>query len=350
MAATATAEKSAKAGTTEAEIPGARKTAILLVSLPKEIAGQILRCLDSEMIESVTREIAHLTNVSAAERQMVVEEFHSLALARSYTEAGGLGYAKALLARSLPEGDAARIIEQIERHFYAKPFNFIQKAETDSLLTFIIDEHPQTIALILAHLMPEKASEILAALPDDKKVEVVTRICRMEQTSPETIKEVERSLEQRLSGLMADGLQRVGGVESAAAILNLTDRSTEKGILEVLEQGDPELVEQIRRLMFVFEDILLVNDRGVQAFLKEIETADLVLALRTASEELKAKIFANMSERASTNIKEEMEYMGPVRLSDVELAQQRIVDVVRRLEEAGEIIISGRGGDSELIV
>ncbi|MFQ5429118.1 MAG: flagellar motor switch protein FliG [Phycisphaerae bacterium] len=348
MAPAATAEKQQTRG--ENDMSGARKTAILLVSLDQQTAGEILKGLDESMVEAVTREIAHLKGVSPEERQAVVEEFHSLALARAYSETGGLSYARSLLSQSLPSGEASRIIEQIERQFYAKPFNFLHKAETESLLTFIIDEHPQTIALILAHLPPEKASEILVGLPDDKKVEVVSRISRMEQTSPEVIKEVEHSLEQRLSGLMADGLQRVGGVEAVAAVLNLTDRATEKGILETLDQEDPELVEQIRRLMFVFEDILLVNDRGIQAFLKEIETADLTLALRTATDELKEKIFSNMSERAATNIREEMEYMGPVRLNDVELAQQRIVDVVRRLEESGEIIIAGRGGDSELIV
>jgi len=331
-------------------ISGTRKVAILLVSLDRKAAGEIMKQLDPDSMEAVSREIAHLGRVSAEERGRVVSEFHSLALAHAYSEVGGLQYARALLSESLPEPDAQRIMEQIERQFYAKPFNFLQKAETESLMTFIIDEHPQTIALILAHLTPEKASELLSGLPDEKKVGVVSRISRMEQTSPDVIKEVESSLEQRLSGMMSDGLQRVGGVESVASILNLTDRATEKGILESLDQEDPELVEEIRRLMFVFEDILLVNDRGVQAFLKEVETADLVLALRTASDELKEKIFSNMSDRAGQNIREEMEYMGPVRLNDVEMAQQKIVDIVRRLEESGEIIIAGRGGDSELIV
>jgi len=340
----------AKDNTQTEQLSGLRKTAILLVSLERKAAGEILKQLDEGTVESVSREIAHLGSVTADVRERVVAEFHALALAHSYTEAGGLMYAKSLLSESLPEGEASRIIEQIERQFYAKPFNFLQKAETESLMTFIIDEHPQTIALILAHLTPEKASELLSGLNDEKKVEVISRISRMEQTSPDVIKEVEFSLEQRLSGMMTDGLQRVGGVESVASILNLTDRSTEKSILESLDQDDPELVEEIRRLMFVFEDILLVNDRGVQSFLKEVETADLVLALRTASEELKDKIFSNMSERAAQNIKEEMEYMGPVRLNDVEMAQQKIVDIVRRLEESGEIIIAGRGGDSELIV
>ena len=339
-----------KQGAGEKETTGIRKTAILLVSLDKSTAGEILKKLTEEQVHSVSREIANLSSVEIEERQSVVEEFHRLALARSYTEAGGLSYARALLSETLSEGEANRIMNQIESQIYAKPFNFLQKAETESLLAFIMDEHPQTIALILAHLPPDKASDILGGLPDEKKVEVVSRISKMEQTSPEVIKEVERSLEKRLSGMIADGLQRVGGVESVAEILNLTDRSTEKGILESLDQEDPELVEEIRRLMFVFEDILLVNDRGVQAFLKEIETPDLVLALRTATEELKEKIFGNMSDRAAQNIREEIEYMGPVRLSDVEVAQQRIVDVVRRLEESGEIVITGRGGDSELIV
>lgn len=334
----------------EGPISGARKTAILLVSLDKRMAASILKLMDSDMVEAVTREIANLSAVTAEEREAVIEEFHGLALARSYSEGGGINYAKSLLTESMSEEAANKIINQVERHMCAKPFNFLQKAETDSLLTFISDEHPQTIALILAHLTPEKASQILCRLPDEKKIEVVSRISKMEQTSPEVIKEVERGLEQRLTGLVSDGLQRVGGVEAAAKILNLTDRSTEKGIMENLDKEDPELVEQIRRLMFVFEDILLVNDRGIQSFLKEVESADLVLALRTATDELKEKIFSNMSERAAQNIREEMEYMGPVRLTDVELAQQRIVDVVRRLEESGEIVIAGRGGDSELIV
>jgi flagellar motor switch protein FliG len=332
------------------ELSGVRKAAILLVSLPNESAALILKQLDAGRIEAVTREIAHLQGVGAEQRREVVEEFHRLLLARAYTEAGGLSYAKTLLSQSLPRNEAERILSVIERQYHAQPFTFLHKAESENLLTFIQEEHPQTIALILAHLPAEKASEILVGLPEEKRAEVVKRISQMEQTSPEAIKEVEKGLEHRLSGVMGDRLQRVGGVETVAEILNLVDRTTEKGILEVLGDEDPELVEQIRRLMFVFEDILLVNDKGIQAVLKEVETSDLVLALRTATEELKQKIFGNMSERAVAMIREEMEYMGPVRLSDVEMAQQKIVDVVRRLEDSGEIIIAGRGGEKDLIV
>jgi flagellar motor switch protein FliG len=337
-------------GVEEEELSGPRKVAILLVSLDKEYASKVLQQLDEAKVEIVSREIAHLDNVTEAQKREVVEEFHSLALARAHVDAGGLSYARVLLSQSLPKEDSDRIMSQIERQYYARPFTFLQKAEAENLLTFIQDEHPQTIALILAHLSSDQASEILVGLSEEKRVEVVSRISRMEQTSPEVIKEVERGLEKRLSGVMADGLQRVGGVESVAEILNLTDRTTEKGILEALSEDDPDLVEQIRRLMFVFEDILLVNDKGIQGVLKEVETSDLVLALRTATDDLKEKIFSNMSDRAVTMIREEMEYMGPVRLSDVEMAQQKIVDVVRRLEDAGEIIIAGRGGEKELIV
>jgi len=346
----ATTANPAKPGVKEEPIPDLRKAAILLVSLDKTSAGAILKRLDETKLETVTREIAHLETVAEEERRSVIEEFHALALARSYSEAGGLGYARTLLMQSLPKDDADRLIKQIEHQFYAKPFTFLQKADPENLLTFIQDEHPQTIALILAYLPPNKASEILTGLPDEKRVEVVNRISRMEQTSPEVIKEVEKGLEHRLSGLMSDGLQRVGGIEAVAEILNLVDRTTEKSILGAMGEEDPALVEQIRRLMFVFEDILLVNDRGIQTVLKEVETSDLVLALRTATDDLKQKVFGNMSDRAVQLIKEEIEYMGPVRLSDVEAAQQKIVDVVRRLEESGEIVISGRGGEKDLIV
>ena len=345
------AAKTGKGATVAAEEQsGLRKAAILLVSLSKDTASAILKELDGDTIEAISREIANLRNVNEDLRQSVIEEYHSLALARTYTEAGGLSYAKSLLNQTLSKEEAERVMHQIEHQFYAKPFTFLHKAETENLLTFIQDEHPQTIALILAHLTPDKASEILAGLKEEKQVEVVARISRMEQTSPEVIKEVERGLEHRLSGIMSDRLQRVGGVEAVAEILNLTDRSTEKGILEKMGEEDAELVEQIRRLMFVFEDILLVNDKGIQAVLKEVETSELVLALRTATDELKNKILSNMSERAAQMIREEMEYMGPVRLSDVETAQQKIVDVVRRLEDSGEIIIAGRGGEKELII
>jgi flagellar motor switch protein FliG len=333
-----------------AEATGVRKAAILLLSMNQDQAAEILKRLSPDSVEEVSREIASLGEIPVNTRKEIFGEFYSLALAQSYVGEGGLEYAKALLKKSLSESDASRVIKQVTQQVQTTPFSFLQKAESENLLTFIQDEHPQTIALILAHLPPQKASEILVGLPGQKQIEVVKRIANMEQTNPEVIKEVERGLEHRLSDIVSQTFEKAGGVDTVAEILNLADRSTEKGIMEGLEAEDPDLVEQIRRLMFVFEDILLVNDKGIQSVLKEVDNDELSLALKTASEELKQKIFKNMSERAAQLIQEDMQYMGPVRVSDVESAQQKIVDVVRRLEDAGEIIIAGRGGEKEMVV
>jgi flagellar motor switch protein FliG len=331
-------------------LKGVSKAAILLLNMDKDVAVAVLRHLDEDIVEDITREIAQLDLVGQDERGKVIEEFYNIALARSYAKQGGLGYAKLLLQKALPPDQASHVMKLIEHQVNRRPFSFLAKTDAENLLTFIQDEHPQTIALILSHLTPSKASQVLSDLPVAKQIEVVSRIANMENTNPEVIREVEQGLAARLSGIVSQTFQKVGGVESVAEMLNLADRSTEKGILEALEGQDPDLVEQIRRLMFVFEDILLVNDKGIQAVLKEIENEELALALKTASEELREKIFKNMSERASQLIKEDMEFMGPVRVSDVESAQQKIVDVVRRLEDAGEVIISGRGGEKEMIV
>ena len=282
-------------------------------------------------------------------RRAVIEEFYQLLKAQQYVEQGGLDYARQLLEQSLSAGDADEILKAVEQSIRSRPFAFLKKAESSNLLTFIQDEHPQTIALVLTHLDPKQAAEILAGLPADKQLEVVTRVASMEHTNPDIVKEVEKGLESRLAAIVIQKYEKTGGVDAVADILNLADRSTEKTILEALEEENPELVENIRRLMFVFEDLILVNDKGIQQVLKEVDNETLALALKTASDDLKDKIFRNMSERASTLIKEDMEYMGPVRLSDVEKAQQKIVDIVRRLEETGEVIIQGRGG-GEIVV
>ncbi len=336
--------------TEQGPLKGVTKAAILLLNMEKDVAAAVLRQLDEAIVEDITREIAQLDLVGTDERGRVIEEFYNIALARSYAKQGGLPYAKWLLQKSLPPETASHVMKLIEHQVHRRPFSFLAKTDPENLLTFIQDEHPQTIALILSHLPSAKASEVLADLPLNKQLEVVSRIANMENTNPEVIREVEQGLEMRLSGIVSQTFQKVGGVESVAEMLNLADRGTEKSILEAMEAQDPELVEQIRRLMFVFEDILLVNDKGIQAVLKDIENEELALALKTASEELREKIFKNMSERAAQLIKEDMEFMGPVRVSDVEGAQQKIVDVVRRLEDAGEVIISGRGGEKEMIV
>ncbi len=327
------------------EMNGLRKAAILLLAIDRESAAELLKRLDRGQVEDVTREIAALSDIETRTRDKVVEEFYNLALARAYVEEGGLGYAKSLLEKSLPKDEAERVIEQIEHQVSKQPFSFLQKAETENLLTFIQDEHPQTIALILGHLPPHKASEILVGLPAAKQIEVVIRIANMEQTNPEVIKEVEKGLESRLSGIVSQKFQKVGGVDSVAEMLNLADRATEKAIMEALESEDPDLVEQIRRLMFVFEDITKFADKDIQAILKNVESAQWALALKGASDELKHKILNNMSKRASTLLIEEMEYLGPVRASNVEQVQQQIVDIIRRLEDMGELTV--HAGDEE---
>ena len=330
-------------------LEGLTKAAILLLALDAMVAGEILKNLPTESVEQVTRELASLGRVPSELRDAVIEEFYNLSIATQHMNEGGVDYAKILLKQSLDPKMAEKVLGQIQTQVRKAPFSFLQKAESENLLTFIQDEHPQTIALIVCHLAHHKASEILAGLPMQKQVEVIKRIANMEQTNPEVIREVERGLESRLSNMLTQSMEKAGGVQAVAEILNLVDRTTEKQIMEGLESEDPELVEQIRRLMFVFEDILMVDDKGIQSVLKEVDNDELALALKTASEKLKAKIFNNMSQRASQLIREDMEYMGPVRVSDVEAAQQRIVDIVRRLEDAGEIVIAGRG-DEGLIV
>lgn len=335
--------------TNPSELEGQAKAAVLLLALGPERAASILKNLPAESVEEITRELASLGRVPPELQSAVVEEFYNLSVASQYVNEGNLDYAREILRSSLDAKQADRVLAQIQTQVQKTPFAFLQRAESENLLTFIQDEHPQTIALIVCHLAHHKAAEILVGLPMQKQIEVIKRIANMEQTNPEVIKEVERGLESRLANMLTQSMEKAGGVPTVAEILNLADRSTEKAIMEGLEADDPDLVEQIRRLMFVFEDILLVNDKGIQAVLKEVDNDELAMALKTASKELQDKIFGNMSERAATLIKEDMQYMGPVRISDVEAAQQRIVDIVRRLEESGDVVIAGRG-ESELVV
>lgn len=332
------------------ELSGVDKAAILMLAIGPDSAASILKHLGQDRVEEITRSLASLGKVPDRVQNDVVEEFYSISIASQYANEGSLAYAKMVLQNSLDPTVAERMLAQIQTQVQKTPFSFLQRAESDNLLTFIQDEHPQTIALILCHLSHHKSSEILGGLAMDKQLEVIKRIANMEQTNPEVIREVEQGLESRLSNMLMQSMEKAGGVPTVSEILNLTDRATEKTIMEGLEADDPDLVEEIRRLMFVFEDIKLVNDKGIQAVLKEVENDELSLALKTASEQLKEKIFTNMSERAASMVKEDMEFMGPVRVSDVEATQQRIVDIVRRLEESGDLMIEGRGGDSEMIV
>ena len=331
------------------DIPGRRKAAILLVILGPEKAAQVLKHLDESDVEMLTIEIANLGHVSEEEKRVVLQEFNNLLKARQMLATGGIEYAKKVLERAFGPEKAMKIIERLVSNLQVKPFEFVRKADPLQLVNFLQNEHPQVIALVLSYLEPSMAAQVLGALPEDLQVEVIKRIALLERTSPEIVKEIEKSLERKLSGIVSQQFSKVGGVETAAEIMNNIDRQTEKAIMDRLSQETPELAEEIRRRMFVFEDILKLDDRSIQLVRREVDTRDLAVALKGASEEVKEKIFKNMSKRAAQLLKDELEFMGPVRVKDVEEAQQKIINIIRRLEEAGEIVIA-RGGGEELIL
>ena len=325
-----------------------RKAAILLMSLPQEEAAQLISQLDPSQVEAVSVEIARIDRLGSQEQESVIYDFADANPNGLGGESGGLEVAKSLVEKAL--GKSARgTLDNVRQQIEALPFGFLKQVDSQNVLTFIIDEHPQTIALILSHLHPSFGSEIIAALPSDRQLSVIRRIATMGQTSPEVISDVEKGLESRMSNVMNQSFENAGGVECVAEILNVTDRSTERALLENLAQEDPDLAEEIRRLMFVFEDITKLSDREIQAVLKNVETSQWAMALKGSSEELKEKIFGNMSKRAADMLSEEMDYLGPVRASEVESLQQQIVDIVRRLEDAGELTTQASEEEEQLI-
>ncbi|MFQ5732560.1 MAG: flagellar motor switch protein FliG [Planctomycetaceae bacterium] len=325
------------------------KAAILLLSLDKPIAAEVLSQLPRPMVEQLTLRIAQLDRVPKAKQAEVFTEFQERIGDQTTIGRGGLDFANELLEHSLGSEGASSILENVRQTIDSVPFGFLQKADADNLLTFINEEHPQTIALIMSHLPPHMSAEVLGGLPADKQLEVIRRIAAMEQTSPEVVRDVEASLEHRMRSMFGQQMEKAGGVHAVAQILNVTDRMTNKGILENLEEDDAELVEEIRRLMFVFDDLLKLDDRAIQKMLKEVDNSQWATALKGAAEDIKDKVFANLSQRAAESLREDMEYLGPVRVSDVEAKQQEIVDVVRRLEDMGEIEINSRGDADEYI-
>lgn len=330
-------------------LTGKQKAAILMISLGPEKSAQIFKHLREEEIEQLTLEIANIRKVSTEQKEDVVNEFHDLLVAKEYISSGGIEYAKQVLEKALGTSKTAEIIGRLTATLQVKPFDFVRKTDPAQLLNFIQSEHPQTIALIIAYLDSEKAAAILSALPPERQSDVARRIAIMDRTSPDIIREVERLLERKLSSVVSEDFTSAGGVQSVVDILNKVDRTTEKTIMESMEVQDPELAEEIKKRMFVFEDIIQLDDRAIQQILREVDGKDLALALKGSSEEVAIKIKRNMSKRAADMLKEDMEYMGPVRLRDVEDAQQRIVNVIRKLEEAGEIVVA-RGGGDEIVV
>ncbi len=337
------------AGDKKEGLTGKQKAATLLIALGQEVAADVFKHLKDEEIEQLTLEIARLHKVDSNTKDVVYDEFNQLMLAQQYISQGGLNYAKELLQKALGEDRALSIITKLTSSLQVKPFDFIQRTEPSQILNFISGEHPQTIALIISYLPADKAGMIISELPPERQADIAKRIALMDRTSPEMIREVERVLERKLSSIVGQDYTSTGGLDALIEILTNVDRGTEKTILESLEDQEPELAEEIKKRMFVFEDIILIDDRGIQQVLRSIDNKDLSLALKGASEEVAQKILKNMSKRAAETLREDMEYMGPVRVKDVQESQQKIVNIIRKLEEDGEIIIS-RGGEDELIV
>ncbi|MBN3526189.1 flagellar motor switch protein FliG [Paenibacillus apiarius] len=330
-------------------LTGRQKAAILLITLGPEVSAQIFKHLRDEEIEQLTLEIANVRKVDASEKESVMSEFHQICLAQEYISQGGINYAKEILEKALGQQKAVDIINRLTATLQVRPFDFARKADASQIFNFIQNENVQTIALVLSYLQTEQASTILSSLSPEKQADVARRVALMDSTSPEVINQVERVLEQKLSSTVTQDYTSAGGIESVVKILNGVDRGTERTILDSLEIQDPELAEEIKKRMFVFEDIVNIDNRSIQRIIRDIDNADLQLALKVASEEVREVIFRNMSKRMADTFKEEMEFMGPVRLRDVEEAQTRIVSTIRRLEEAGEIIIA-RGGGDDIVV
>ncbi|MCI5934368.1 MAG: flagellar motor switch protein FliG [Lachnospiraceae bacterium] len=331
------------------EYTGIQKAAILLIALGPEKSANIFKHLKEDEIEELTLEIANTRSVSPQTKEDVLEEFYQVCLAQQYIAEGGIGYAKELLDKALGEDKAQEVISKLTASLQVRPFEFVRKTDPSQILNFIQDEHPQTIAMILSYLSAAQASMILGALSPEKQADVAKRIAMMDRTSPDVIKEVESVLERKLASLANQDYTIVGGVDAIVNILNTVDRGTEKHIMESLEIEEPELADEIRKKMFVFEDILLLDDRAIQRVLRDVDNNDLEIALKGSNDEVKNVVLKNLSKRLASMIEEDIEFMGPVRMKDVEEAQQKIVAIIRKLEDNAEIVIS-RGGGDEIIV
>ncbi|ETI89107.1 flagellar motor switch protein FliG [Clostridium butyricum] len=334
----------------ERKLTGVQKAAILFITLGPEASSGILKKLPEGDIQKITYEIANITSVTAEQREEILNEFLQINKARDYIIEGGMDYAKQLLSKALGAQRANEILDKVsEATAQYRPFSIARKADSKQLLNVITAEQPQTIALILCYLQADKAAQVMAELPEETQSEVAYRIATMNTTSPMVIKEIESVLESKLSSVVRTEMTSLGGVETLVGILNSVDRTTEKNITEGLEREDAELADKVKSSMFVFEDIISLDDVSIQRILREVEASDLALALKGCSDEVANCIYRNQSKRAAASLKEDMEFLGPVRITDVEKAQQKIVSIIRRLDDANEIIIS-RGGEDAIIV
>lgn len=336
-------------GAKKVELSGKQKAAVLLISLGPDVAAQVYKHLNEEEIEQLTLEISSVQKVNSKEKEEILEQFHQIALAQDYITQGGIGYAKTILEKALGANEATNIIGRLTSSLQVKPFDFARRADPNQVLNFIQNEHPQTIALVLSYLEAGQSGQILSALPQELQADVARRIATMESTTPEVINQVEHILEKKLSTTVMQDYTETGGIQAVVEVLNGVDRSTERTILDSLEIQDPDLAEEIKKRMFVFEDIVTLDNRAIQRIIREVDNEDLRLSLKVSSEEVKELVFNNMSNRMAETFKDEMEVMGPVRLRDVEESQTRVVATIRRLEEVGEIVVA-RGGGDDIIV
>lgn len=334
----------------EGKLTGVQKSAILFIALGPEASAAIIKKLPESEIQKITYEIANITSIKAEQKQEILKEFMEMNKAKDFIIEGGIEYAKVVLGKALGQQRAGEILDKVtEATQQYRPFAIARKADASQLLNIISNEHPQTISLILCYLQKDKAGQILSSLPEDVQSEVAFRIASMNNTSPMVVKEIEKVLDSKLSTVVRSDMTTLGGVNTLVEILNMVDRNTEKNITEGLEKENPELAEKVKQSMFVFEDIISLDDSSIQRVLREVDSKELAMALKGCSEEVNNAIFRNQSKRAATALKEDMEFLGPVRINDVEKAQQKIVSVIRRLDEAGEIVIS-RGGEDAIII
>ena len=333
----------------EEKLSGKKKAAILLLSMGPEISSRLLKQFTEQEIETITMEIANLSRVEKELRDEVLEEFMLIGQAQQYMLEGGIDYARELLEKTLGHHKAVELIKRLKEQVKVKPFTFVRHTDPKQLVNMISREHPQTIAMILSYLDSQQAAMVLSDLPGEMRADIARRVALMERTSPEILKEVESVLRDKLSTVFQQDFTQAGGLETVVDILNRVDRGTEKLILEELEKDDAELADEIRQRMFIFEDIITLDDASIQRVVREVDSKDLARALKGASEEVKDRIFPNISKRAAEMLREDLEFMGPVRLREVEESQQRIVAIIRRLDESGEIIIS-RGGEDAVVI
>ena len=333
----------------KSQLTGRQKAAVFLVSLGSDVSSEIFKHLREDEIEQLTFEIARLDKIEPDDKDRVLQEFQEMMMAQEFISQGGIDYARDVLERALGTQKAIDIVNRLTSSLQVRPFDFIRRTDPAHLLNFIQGEHPQTIALILAYLDPQKAALILSELPHSTQADVAKRIAEMKRTSPDVLREVERVLERKLSTLASEDFTQAGGIDTVVEVLNNVDRGTEKIIIEALEEEDPELAEEIKKRMFVFEDIVLLDDRSIQKVLREVDTQELAKALKGVDNDVQEKIFRNMSKRAASLLREDMDFMGPIRLRDVEEAQQKIVNIIRKLEDAGDIVVA-RAGEEELVV